>query len=137
MELLIFIAFFGFIIFNAMKGKGNTTSVKPNPFSGSGSHGASSYDGLPRAAAKVNTARRAAQTGTTTAAKYKRIREQRRKAQDKANSGLWQSKDRQDKNRSRRSDWGARGDSALLSPQMIAVIGGAILTIYLALTVLN
>jgi len=132
MEFFLFLLFFGVIIFNAVKGKTksplqkNSSNLHPWETAAGG-----------KVLKRANTARRAAQTGSATTAKYKRIREERRKAQMKANSGLWKSKHREDKNHARRTDWGARGSSALFSPQMIAVIGGAVLTIYLALTVLN
>ena len=135
MEFLFFLIFFGIIIFNAFNGKGTKKPVKAKHFRSPKSHG-NSYDGLPDAASRVNAARRAVQTGSATAAKYKRLSDKRRATQNQANSGLWASKHRQDKNRHRRTDWGAQGDSALLSPKMIGIIGGGLLTFYLVLTVI-
>lgn len=135
MEFLFFLLFFGIIIFNAFNGKGKKKPTKAKHFRSPQRYN-SSYDALPDAAARVNAARRAAQTGGATAAKYKRLREKRLKAQDKANTGLWRSKHRVDKNRHRRTDWGAQGDAALFSPKMIGIIGGGLLTFYLVLTVI-
>ena len=137
MEFLFFLIFFGIIIFNAFKGKGSKKPVKAKHFRSPKSYGNTqgTYDALPDAASRVNAAQRASRTGAATAAKYKRLREQRRKAQDRANTGLWGSKHRQDKNRHRRTDWGAEGDAGLLSPKMIGIIVGGLLTFYLVLTV--
>jgi len=88
-------------------------------------------------AKKLNAAKRSAQTGSTTLERYRREQRKRYKKQIKSNSGLWQSKHRIDKNRQRRTDWGSRGDKALLSPSMIGIIGGGLLTVYLGLTALN
>ena len=92
--------------------------------------------GVPAASAKFNAARRATQSGKTTVSKYETMRRKRRKAQMKANTGLWISKHRVDKNRSRRSDWGVRGNRSLLLPQTLALIVGGFLTIYWVLTAL-
>ncbi len=85
---------------------------------------------------KAKTAQRSMISGQSTLQRYKQVQRQRYKQQMKANSGLWQSKHRVDNNRKRRSDWGARGDKALLSPAMIGIIGGGVLTIYLGLSAL-
>jgi hypothetical protein len=82
----------------------------------------------------LNTAKRSLQTGSTTLDRYKQSQKKRYKKQMKSNSGLWQSKHRVDNNRQRRTDWGARGDKVLLSPSMIGIIGGGLLTVYLGLT---
>jgi len=135
MEFLFFLLFFGVIIFNAFNGKGTKKPTKAKHFRSPKRYKSNNYDILPDAASRVNAARRAANTGAATTAKYKRLREQRRKAQDSANTGLWGSKHRQDKNRHRRTDWGTQGDAALFSPKMIGIIGGGLLTFYLVLTV--
>ena len=141
MEILFFLLFFGVIILNAFKGNGKSKSTRANKYQYKkaakfyADSDADSYSALPDAAARVNAARRAARTGSATAAKYKRVQERRRAEQNIANSGLWGSKHRQDKNRNRRTDWGVRGDSALFSPKMIGIIGGGLLTFYLILTV--
>ena len=132
MEGFIFIIFVGFIIFQAMKGK--SKSVKPKSFKPTGSL---KNQGLPDALSRLNAGKRTLQTGSATAAKYQQIRNKRRQAEMDANSGLKPSKDRQDRNRNRRTDWGTRGDSALFSPKMISIIGGGLVTVYLALTALN
>ena len=126
MDVLIFLIFIGIIIFNISKASSKTakkmtrktldTKVQPSYVD------------------RLNSAQRTIQTGTSTAAKAKAIQQKRRKVEMKVNTGLWASKHRVDKNRHRRTDWGARGQGALFTPQMIAVIGGGAATIYFAIT---
>ena len=132
MEGFIFIIFVGFIVFQAVKGKSKPAKLKSYKPTGSLQN-----QGLPDAVSRLNAGKRALQTGSATAAKYQQIRNKRQQAQMDANSGLKASKDRQDRNRNRRTDWGTRGDSALFSPKMISIIGGGLLTVYLALNALN
>ena len=132
MEILIFIIFLGIIIHNAKKGKSSKVKRKSYSSPRNPQNGAS-----PNLIAQLNAGKRAVQTGSATSAKYQRMRNKRRQAEMASNEGLLPSKDRQDKNRNRRTDWGARGDSALFSPKMIGIIGGGLVTVYFALTALN
>jgi len=83
---------------------------------------------------KLQAARKTVSTGSTTLKRYRREQKKKYKEQIKANSGLWRSKHRIDMNRQRRTDWGAQGDKMILSPAMIGVICGMLLTVYLGLT---
>jgi hypothetical protein len=130
MEIFIFI-FFAFIIFSSFKKSGRKTTSKVNkrPV-----RNLMAQQNWAAQAKTLNTAKRSLQTGSTTLDRYKQSQKKRYKKQMKSNSGLWQSKHRVDNNRQRRTDWGARGDKALLSPSMIGIIGGGLLTVYLGLT---
>ncbi|MEP6342476.1 MAG: hypothetical protein ABJ275_04100 [Maricaulaceae bacterium] len=136
MTSIIFFIFLAIIVFNAFSGKSSKVKQKTfksldNQYSG---RDYQHNGGAAHLASRLNAAKRAAQTGAATGAKYQHVRHKRRQAELSANKGLLPSKDRQDKNRNRRTDWGARGDSALFSPKMIMVIGGSCATIYWALT---
>jgi hypothetical protein len=130
MEIFIFI-FFAFIIFSSFKKSGGKTTSKVNkrPV-----RNLMAQQNWAAQAKTLNTAKRSLQTGSTTLDRYKQSQKKRYKKQMKSNSGLWQSKHRVDNNRQRRTDWGARGDKVLLSPSMIGIIGGGLLTVYLGLT---
>ena len=135
MTSIIFFIFLAIIVFNAFTGK--SSKVKQKTFK-SLNNQQNSWDNqqsgeATQLASRLNAGKRSVQTGSATMAKYKEVQNKRRQAELAANSGLRPSKDRQDKNRNRRTDWGSRGDSALFSPKMIMIIGGASATIYWAL----
>jgi len=133
MEIFIFI-FFAFIVFSSFRkssGK-KTTKVKSRAVR---NNVALKHDWV-KNAQKLNAAKRSVQTGASSLERYRQEQRKRYKKQMKTNSGLWQSKHRIDKNRNRRTDWGARGDKPLLSPSMMSIIGGGLLTVYLGLTAL-
>lgn len=132
MEIIIFIVFIVIILSKMGKSKPNLSKSKAYKPTRVTKNRVS-----PDLAARLNAGQRAAQTGSATATKYQQIQKKRRAQELAANSGLQRSKDRQDNNRNRRTDWGSRGDSALFSPKMIGVIGGGLITVYFALTALN
>lgn len=139
--------FLGIIFFNFIKAQNKASKIKPRANSAAGKTsgwgGNSNVDWgdnsskLDNAAARVNAARRATQTGYAASENYKQVRKKRRQSEHKFNEGLWRSKHRQDKNRQRRTDWGARGNSALFSPKMIGVLVGGATAFYFVLVALT
>lgn len=128
MEALFFLIFIGIIIFNISKASSKAAKMTAKTLQ---------TKVQPSYIDRLNTAQRTIQTGTSTAAKAKAIQQKRRKSEMKVNTGLWASKHRIDKNRQRRTDWGSRGKGSLFTPQMIAVIGGAALTVYFAISTMS
>ena len=133
METFIVI-FFVFIILASFSKSGGkkTTKVK----SRAALHNAALKHDWAKDAQKLKAAQRSVRTGASSLERYRREQRKRYKQQMKTNSGLWQSKHRIDKNRNRRTDWGSKGDKLLLSPSMLSIIGGGLLTVYLGLTAL-
>lgn len=134
MDVLFIIIVFGLMIFAISQSKSKKT-MKKRLKSKALKHMNTQQDFAARVQ-KAQAAQRSVKSGQATFNRYKGERKKRHKEQSKANSGLWNSKHRIDNNRHRRTDWGARGDKALLSPTMIGIIGGGLLTVYVALTAL-